>query len=147
MSSAATFGHSSLLVAIGGGLGAWLRYLTGRIWILAVGPVSASAFPWATLSVNVLGSLCMGLLTGVLARHGSGGPLFGGEPVFGAEHWRLLLGVGVLGGYTTFSSFALEFALFVERGALGLAALYVAASLVAGFAALFGGLMLTRGLA
>lgn len=122
-----------LAVAAGGALGAWLRYQTGRLYLAAIGPVAASAFPWATLTVNVLGSAAMGLLAGWLARHGSAG-----------EQWRLLLGVGVLGGYTTFSSFALEFALFVERGQLGLAAAYVAASLVAGFAALFAGLWLMR---
>ncbi|WP_072379921.1 fluoride efflux transporter CrcB [Novosphingobium sp. NDB2Meth1] len=122
-----------LAVAAGGALGAWLRYQTGRLYLAAIGPVAASAFPWATLTVNVLGSAAMGLLAGWLARHGSEG-----------EQWRLLLGVGVLGGYTTFSSFALEFALFVERGQLGLAAAYVAASLVAGFAALFAGLWLMR---
>lgn len=122
-----------LAVAAGGALGAWLRYQTGRLYLAAIGPVAASAFPWATLTVNVLGSAAMGLLAGWLAHHGNGG-----------EQWRLLLGVGVLGGYTTFSSFALEFALFVERGQLGLAATYVAASLIAGFAALFAGLWLMR---
>lgn len=122
-----------LAVAAGGALGAWLRHQTGRMFLSAIGPIAASAFPWATLTVNVLGSAAMGLLVGWLARHGTGG-----------EQWRLLLGVGVLGGFTTFSSFALEFALFVERGALGLAAMYVAVSLAAGFAALFGGLWLMR---
>lgn len=122
-----------LAVAAGGALGAWLRHQTGRLYLAAIGPVAASAFPWATLTVNVLGSAAMGLLAGWLARHGSEG-----------EQWRLLLGVGVLGGYTTFSSFALEFALFVERGQLGLAATYVAASLIAGFTALFAGLWLMR---
>ena len=129
-----TFASSSLLVAAGGGVGAWLRYATGRVWLAAVGPITASAFPWATLSCNVLGSLAMGVLVGWLARHGSSG----------GETWRLLLGVGVLGGYTTFSSFALEFALFVERGTLGTAALYVGLSLGAGFVALFAGLWLAR---
>jgi len=122
-----------LAVAAGGALGAWLRHQTSRLFLTAIGPASASAFPWATLTVNVLGSAAMGLLVGWLARHGDGG-----------EPWRLLLGVGVLGGFTTFSSFALEFAVFVERGALALAATYVALSLVAGFAALFGGLWLMR---
>lgn len=122
-----------LAVAAGGALGAWLRHQTGRLFLGLIGPVAAGAFPWATLTVNVLGSAAMGILVGWLARHGTGG-----------EQWRLLLGVGVLGGFTTFSSFALEFALFVERGQLGLAMAYVAISLVAGFAALFGGLWLMR---
>ena len=120
------------LVAGGGALGAWLRYLTNRNFDLALG-ASAAAFPWATLAVNVLGSGAMGLLVGWLARHGGG-----------TESLRLLVGVGVLGGFTTFSSFALEFAVFVERDQIGLAALYVAVSLIAGFAALFAGLMLAR---
>jgi CrcB protein len=127
-----TFPTSSLYVALGGALGSWLRYAVGRAWTGAIGPAAASAFPWATLSVNVLGSFAMGLLTGWLARHG------------GSEGARLLLGVGVLGGFTTFSAFALEFGLLVERGALGTAAGYVALSLAAGFAGLFAGLYMMR---
>ena len=129
---------SSVLVMVGGGIGAWLRYATGRAWIAAIGPIAASNFPWATLTANVVGSLAMGLLAGWLAHFG---PIPG---PWSGEHWRLLLGVGVLGGYTTFSSFALEFGLFVERGALAQAALYVGVSLAAGFAALFAGLYLMR---
>jgi len=128
-----SFLSSSALVALGGGFGAWLRFVTSVLWTRAIGPVAASAFPYATLSANVLGSIAMGLLVGWLARYGQGG-----------EQWRLLLGVGVLGGYTTFSSFALEFALFVERGSLGSAMAYVAISLVAGFAGLFLGLAMMR---
>lgn len=131
-----TFLQSSLLVVVGGGLGAWLRYLTGLAWTRAIGPVAASAFPWATLSVNLLGSLAMGLLAGWFARHGAHG-----------EGWRLLLGVGVLGGFTTFSAFSLEMALLIERGALGQAGFYAAASMVAGVGGLFAGLVLARGLA
>jgi len=135
-----TFLASSLYVAAGGAAGSWLRYLTGRLWTQAIGPVAASAFPWATLTVNVAGSLAMGLLAGWLARHGSPHGASG-------ESWRLLLGVGLLGGFTTFSSFSLEFALLVERGTIGLAAGYAALSLIAGFAGLFAGLYLMRALA
>ncbi len=133
MTSAPTFATSSLLVAGGGALGAWLRYATGRAWLAAIGPAAAAAFPWATLTANVLGSICMGVLAGWLAQRGSS-----------SEAWGLLLGVGVLGGFTTFSAFALEFAQFVQRGAPAMAALYASVSLVAGFAGLFAGLWLTR---
>lgn len=128
-----SFLHASLLVAAGGAAGSWARYVTGWLWTRAIGPVAASAFPWATLTVNVVGSFAMGLLAGWLARHGSHG-----------EPWRLFLAVGVLGGFTTFSSFSLEFALLVERGTLGLAALYAGISLVAGFTGLFCGLAFMR---
>lgn len=128
-----SFAFASLLVAFGGGIGAWLRYLVAAVWTRAIGPIAASAFPWATLTVNVAGSFAMGLLAGWLARHGHGG-----------EQWRLLLGVGVLGGFTTFSSFSLEFVLMAERGQIALAALYVAISLAAGFAGLFAGLGVMR---
>jgi CrcB protein len=77
----------------------------------------------------------MGLVAGWLARHGSGG-----------EHWRLLIGVGLLGGYTTFSTFSLELMLLVERGQSGLAALYAAGSVIPGLAALWLGLMAMRAL-
>ncbi|MFA7602876.1 MAG: fluoride efflux transporter CrcB [Novosphingobium sp.] len=127
---------SSLYVAAGGACGSWLRYLVGRAWARAIGPVAASAFPWATLTVNVAGSFAMGILAGWLARLDAHG-----------EGWRLLLGVGVLGGFTTFSAFSLEFALLVERGTIGTAAAYVAVSLAASFAGLFGGLFLMRALA
>ncbi len=136
MQSTPSFVTASALVAGGGAAGSWLRFATGRLWSLAIGPVAAAAFPWATLTVNVAGSLAMGLLVGWLARHGTGG-----------ESWRLMLGVGVLGGYTTFSSFALEFGLFVERGQLGLGAVYVGLSLIAGFGALFAGLATARAIA
>lgn len=127
------FIQHSLLVAAGGGTGAWLRHMVGRLYLAKLGPNLATAFPWSTLTCNVLGSLAMGLLVGWLARHGHGG-----------ESWRLLLGVGLLGGFTTFSSFSLEFALLVERGAIALAATYVGVSLLAGFVGLFAGLAIMR---
>src|SRR5438552_2124481 len=86
------------LVALGGGAGAVLRYHTGRALTALLGPAAVSTFPWATLAVNVIGSLVMGLLAGWLARHVSPSN----------DAWRLLVGVGLLGGYTTFSAFSLE---------------------------------------
>ena len=120
---------ASLSVAAGGAVGAWLRFVAGRL-------IGANPFPYATLTVNVLGSLAMGLLAGWLARHGESG-----------EPWRLLLGVGVLGGFTTFSAFSLELALMIERGAMAQAAAYVALSLLGGVGGLFAGLALARGFA
>lgn len=120
---------ASLSVAAGGAVGAWLRFVAGRL-------IGANSFPYATLTVNVLGSLAMGLLAGWLARHGESG-----------EPWRLLLGVGVLGGFTTFSAFSLELALMIERGAMAQAATYVALSLLGGVGGLFAGLALARGIA
>jgi fluoride exporter len=135
MTTGSFFQHSAL-VALGGAVGAWLRYLTGLVWLRAIGPVAATAFPWATLSVNLLGSLAMGLLAGWLARHGHGG-----------EQWRLLLGVGVLGGFTTFSAFSLELVGLAQRGSLAGAALYAALSLAGGVAGLIAGLALARNFA
>jgi CrcB protein len=128
-----SFLAASLAVAAGGGLGSWLRFVVGRLYLGWLGPIRASAFPWGTLTVNVLGSLIMGLLVGWLARYGNA-----------SESLRLFLAVGVLGGFTTFSSFSMEFAMLVERGAMPQAMLYVAVSLVAGFAALFAGLAIMR---
>jgi fluoride exporter len=121
-----SFLMSSLYVALGGGFGSWLRYAIGR----SIGP---TAFPFATLTVNLVGSFAMGLVAGWLAQQGPGG-----------ESWRLLLAVGLLGGFTTFSAFSLDIATLVQRGALGTAGLYVLASVVGGIAGLFAGLALTK---
>lgn len=132
-----SFLSASGYVAAGGALGAWLRFLVGYAWLQAIGPVAATAFPWATLTVNVAGSFAMGLLAGWLAHFGSPNPLW-------AEGWRLLLGAGLLGGFTTFSAFSLEVAMLIERGTVSAAAAYVAVSLVAGFGGLFAGLYVMR---
>jgi fluoride exporter len=131
-----SFLAASLYVAGGGAFGSWLRFLVGRGWTAALGPVRAGAFPYGTLTVNVLGSLMMGLLVGWLARFGSGG-----------EGTRLLLAVGALGGFTTFSSFSLDVITLVERGEVGTAAFYTGLSLLAGFASLFLGLIMMRSVA
>ncbi|MDT9013215.1 fluoride efflux transporter CrcB [Novosphingobium sp. APW14] len=129
MTAQPSFVVASLSVAAGGGVGAWLRFAVGRM-------IGATPFPVATLTINVLGSIAMGLLAGWLARHSDGG-----------EQWRLLLGVGVLGGFTTFSAFSLEIALMIERGAMTQAAIYIALSLLGGVGGLFAGLALARGIA
>ena len=82
---------------------------------------------------NVTGSLVMGLLVGWFA-------LKGGLP----QHWQLFLTTGMLGGYTTFSAFSLDAAVLYERGAIGLAALYVALSVVLSIAGLFAGMAVVR---
>ena len=121
------------LVALGGGVGAVLRYQLGRMMTLWLGPAVVTSFPWATLAANVIGSLAMGLLAGWLARNGQGG-----------EEARLLLGVGLLGGFTTFSAFSLELMLLIERGQGGLAFAYGAVSLLAGLTGLYLGLIVMR---
>ena len=118
-----------LIVMAGGAIGAGLRFLLGRWTLHQFGP----AFPWGTLTANILGGLAMGVLAGLLARFGSG-----------AEGWRLFLGVGILGGFTTFSSFSLETVNLIERGAIGLAGAYALISVVASVLALFVGLWIVR---
>lgn len=135
MSTSTPFLVPSLLVALGGGVGAVGRYQLGRAVTHMAGP--NSGFPWGTLSANLLGSLAMGFLVGWLAHRGAGG----------SEHLRLLIGVGLLGGFTTFSAFSLEMVLLVERGAPGLAVLYAGVSVLAGLAALYLGLITMRGTA
>ena len=124
---------ASLHVALGGAIGAVLRYQTGRGLTHWLGAQTVTAFPWATLTVNVIGSFAMGLLAGFLARHGQGG-----------ESWRLFLGVGLLGGFTTFSAFSLELMLLIERGQAGHAFIYGAVSVLAGLSALYIGLIAMR---
>lgn len=129
---------ASLHVALGGAVGAVLRYQLGRGMTHWLGQPAMAAFPWATLAVNVIGSMAMGLLAGFLARHGPAGE-FGD-----AEQWRLLLGVGLLGGFTTFSSFSFEMLQLIERGHGVQAIAYALVSVLAGLAALYLGLVIMR---
>jgi CrcB protein len=122
---------ASLYVAAGGAAGSALRYLAGRFVGMLAGP--GNSFPWGTLSVNILGSLLMGGLLGWLARGSTDGQM--------AETLRLLVGVGLLGGFTTFSAFSSELVTMLHRGQAGLAVGYLAASVIAGMAAVIIGLV------
>jgi CrcB protein len=117
-------------VMIGGAIGSGLRYQVGRLSLALLGP----GFPWGTWFINLSGGLLMGLLVGLLARAASPS----------GESWRLLVGVGVLGGYTTFSTFSLEAANMIQRGDWGAAALYVVSSAIGAILMLFVGLGLAR---
>jgi CrcB protein len=120
-----------LIVFLGGGLGAALRHGVNLVCARLLG----TAFPYATLFENVSGSLVMGLLVGYFAFKGDA-----------SQHWRLFLTTGILGGYTTFSTFSLDTGLLYERGQLGLTALYVLGSVGLSIAGLFAGLALMRSL-
>jgi CrcB protein len=117
------------LVMLGGAIGAGARHLTGRAALALWGP----GFPWGTLIVNLTGGMLMGLLAGWLAARSSGD-----------DALRYLLGVGVLGGYTTFSAFSLETANMLQRGEHGVALLYILASVAGSIIALFAGLQIAR---
>ena len=125
---------AALHVFLGGGVGAVLRWQLGRAMTSWLGAPIISVFPFATLAANAAGSLFMGLLAGWLARHGSGG----------SEQLRLLLGVGLLGGFTTFSAFSLEMVLLIERGQYLFALLYAFLSIALGITGLMGGLGVMR---
>ena len=125
--------NAYLLVGLGGAIGSIARYgsgvLVGRVW--------PSPFPLATMLINIAGSLAMGLLVGWLART---------SPAWQADA-RLFVAVGVLGGFTTFSAFSLDAITLIERGAHLEAALYALGSVVVAIAALYLGLLVTRGAA
>lgn len=118
-----------LIVGLGGAIGSMLRHGAGLL-SLKLGVVG---FPWATLAVNILGSLCIGIIIGLLAH---------------VQNWseeiRLFTVVGVLGGFTTFSAFSLESVLLFERGQYVYAGLYITGSVLLSITATFLGLFLIR---
>ena len=118
-----------LAVAAGGVTGAIARYLV----YVAVGHLLGMDFPYATLIVNVVGSFAMGILVEAMALVWSA-----------STEMRLFLTTGILGAFTTFSSFSLDFVVLYERRAFALCALYTIASFVLSIGALFAGLHLVR---
>lgn len=120
--------QSYLLVALGGGIGAVGRHGLGQLTLRAFGP----GFPVGTMAANVLGGLLMGLLAGWLSTKDGGTEL------------RLLLGIGLLGGFTTFSAFSLDAWLMLEKGRYGAFLSYLGGSVVLAIAALGLGLLIAR---
>jgi len=118
---------TALTVALGGAIGATLRWLTGQLTLRVMG----QGFPWGTVTVNVLGSFLMGVMVVALAQKG------------GTRAAPFLM-TGLLGGFTTFSAFSLDTVALMERGQFSLAAAYVGGSVIVGLAALVLGMTLTR---
>jgi CrcB protein len=120
------------IVFLGGGLGAAISHGIN----LGVARLLGGGFPYATFIINITGSFVMGLMAAWFAFKGDA-----------SQHWRLFLTTGVLGGYTTFSTFSLDAALLYERDQLMLAAVYVIGSVALGLLGLFAGLAIVRSMA
>ena len=125
--------QSTLLVFVGGGIGAALRHGVNAAFLRWLGP----GFPWHTLVINMAGSLVMGLFTGWLAFKAGAS---WSQPV------RLFLTTGICGGFTTFSAFSLDAVLLWERGEVAASAGYVVGSVVLSILGLVTGLALMRSL-
>lgn len=117
------------LVALGGAIGAALRYLTG-VGIFRM--FGHSEFPIAIITVNIIGSCLMGAFVVFASQRG-------------LTHYSPFVMTGLMGGFTTFSAFSLETVTLIERGAFGQAALYVLLSVGLSVGGLFLGLILARG--
>jgi len=118
-----------LMVGIGGGLGSILRFWLGSY----IGSRMGSRFPYGPFVINITGSFLIGLVFAFLTARTQWSP-----------NWRYLIPIGFIGGYTTFSSFEYETLQTIQDGQIGLGLLYVAASVVVGFAAVWGGMMAGR---
>ena len=122
---------ATFLIFLGGGIGAALRH---GVNVLSAQWLGVTV-PWGTLIVNVTGSFVIGLLAAYFA--------FRGDAVW-SQPLRLFLTTGILGGYTTFSAFSLDFALLLDRGEIGQGVAYVLASVGLSLAAVFLGLFVMR---
>ncbi len=118
-----------LAIALGGAIGSVLRHYAGKAALLALGP----AFPYGTLFVNVVGSFAIGILIAWFAHQNAV-----------SNELRAFLTVGLLGGFTTFSTFSLDAVTLMERGETMTAFFYILASVLVSIAAVFSGLFLVR---
>ena len=123
--------NTYILVFLGAGVGGALRHAVN----VGCGRLCGTEFPWGIMIITITGCLTMGLIAGWLA--------FKAQLPW-SQDLRLFLTTGVLGGYTTFSAFSLDFATLWERGAQGYAIVYVLASVVLSLAAVFVGLTIVR---
>lgn len=121
-----------LLVAVGGAIGSVLRYYVG-VWSVRL---AGAGFPWGTLTVNLVGSFLIGIVVELIVRK------FDGSPAL-----RLFLMTGIIGGFTTFSTFALDTVALMEKGQLATAIVYVLVSVIVSLCAVFAGLSLIRAVA
>jgi len=121
-----------LLVALGSAIGGVCRYLVGlalpALFCQGSGGQAAGGFPWATLCVNVVGSLVLGVVSGVLSSQG------------GSAALRTFAIVGFCGGFTTFSTFSNESLRMIESAQWGMLTIYLTVSLLAGIAAVWIGI-------
>jgi len=123
-----------LIVFLGAGIGGAARYGTGLLFSRCA---AFTTFPISTFTVNIVGSLLMGLIIGFFTARS-------GQDVILSNSWKLFLTTGIMGGFTTFSAFSLETVLLIESGAIGTALAYILASVILGAAALLAGLYLMR---
>ncbi len=119
-----------MVVAAGGAIGAVLRHGMNNVMTHILG----TGFPWGIFMINILGSFAMGILISVLAH-------FWSPP----QEMRAFLAVGLLGSFTTFSTFSLDAVTLIERHAYIPAALYIGGSVVLAIGGLFAGMLLVRG--
>lgn len=117
-----------VVIAVGGVVGSVARYQLGNIW-----PTTAPAFPWTTLLINVTGSFVLGVLMEAIGSRGRPGPLV-----------RPFFATGVLGGYTTFSTFSVDIVLLLRADRPAVASIYLFGTLFGALLATFAGIALAR---
>lgn len=122
-------GMTPFYIAAGGAIGSILRYYLSHY----VNTISKGYFPFGTLTVNILGSCIMGVLVGYMSKNLSH-----------SHDIKTFLAIGVLGGFTTFSSFSLDAVILIERGNIYHSIIYIALSVFVSIIALFAGLYVTR---